>query len=243
MHDLSAARSIVILTGAGISAASGLATFRDRDGIWAKYDYREVATPEGFARNPDRVQQFYNFRRREALKAEPNPAHSALARLDREWKGDFLLVTQNVDGLHERAGSRRLLHMHGELNSALCLECGRRHAWTSDIELDTVCPACSRAGGMRPDIVWFGEIPYHMDEIGTALDRADLFLSIGTSGTVYPAAGFAEMARHAGARAIEINLEASGRGSIFDECITGQAVETVPAFVDRLLAAGPIKRD
>lgn len=231
--------SIVVLTGAGISAASGLDTFRDKGGIWARYDYRDVATPEGYARDPARVHEFYNMRRRKAASAVANAAHLALARLEREWPGIFLLVTQNVDGLHEAAGSRKLLHMHGRLNAALCSLCGSRHDWTGDMDLASACPACNEVGFLRPDIVWFGEMPYHMPEIEAALIEADLFVSIGTSGTVYPAAGFAQRARTYGARTVELNLQASTPGTgTFDESIEGEAIDTVPTFVDRLLGSG-----
>ena len=228
-------RNIVILTGAGISAESGLDTFRDPDGIWAKYDYRRVATPEGFAADPDLVHEFYNMRRREAAKCAPNPAHAALARLQREWPGGFLLVTQNIDGLHEGAGSTDVLHMHGTLSGGLCAACGARFPGPAEMITASVCPACAEAGSVRPDVVWFGEMPYGMDEISDALAMADLFVSIGTSGTVYPAAGFVRLAKEAGAWTVELNLEASG--AHFDTIIEGRASETVPAFVERLLAA------
>ncbi|MCX8998070.1 NAD-dependent deacylase [Rhizobiaceae bacterium BDR2-2] len=227
-------RNIVILTGAGISAESGLDTFRDPDGIWARYDYRRVATPEGFAENPALVHEFYNMRRRETAARAPNAAHLALARLEREWPGGFLLVTQNIDSLHEKAGSSRLRHMHGTLDGALCAGCGARFAQDGDMGTDTVCPSCMQAGQVRPDVVWFGEMPYFMEEIFDALSSADLFISIGTSGTVYPAAGFVREAREAGAWTVELNLEASG--GFFDSVIEGRATETVPDFVDRLLA-------
>jgi NAD-dependent deacetylase len=225
---------IVILTGAGVSADSGVSTFRDKDGIWAKYDVSEVATPAGFARNPLLVHEFYNMRRRDHARVKPNPAHVALARLEQAHPG-MLLVTQNVDALHEAAGSRKLIHMHGELLSALCARCGARHAWHDDMGLETVCPACRRAGGMRPDVVWFGEMPYRMDEIDAALARCDLFVSIGTSGNVYPASGFVAQARAHGARTVELNLEPSSGISHFDEAIHGRASEIVPPFVDALL--------
>jgi NAD-dependent deacetylase len=230
--------SIVVLTGAGVSAASGLSTFRDKTGIWAKYDYREVATPQGFARNPSKVHEFYNLRRRDAAACLPNPAHIALAALEAQWRGKFLLVTQNVDGLHEAAGSTKLLHMHGQLSMVLCTECGAQHQWKEDLTVSTICPACSRIGRLRPDIVWFGEMPYHVDKIENALQRADLFVSIGTSGTVYPAAGFALQAKMAGVQTIELNLERSSPDSdIFDDCVEGPAEQTLPIFVERLLAA------
>ncbi|WP_378943899.1 NAD-dependent deacylase [Mesorhizobium sp. ANAO-SY3R2] len=227
--------SIVILTGAGISAESGVDTFRDRDGIWSKFDYRDVATPEGFARNPALVHDFYNARRSGLDTVAPNAAHVALARLEREFEGKLLLVTQNIDDLHERAGSQRPVHMHGELAKALCARCGARHAWRDSMSCASSCPTCEAVGHVRPDVVWFGEMPYHMEEIGEALDGCDLFVSIGTSGNVYPAAGFVEEARHAGARTAELNLEPSEGYSLFDEAIHGRATEVVPAFVERLL--------
>ncbi len=226
---------IVVLTGAGLSAESGLSTFRDKDGIWSKHDYREVATPEGFERNPLKVLDFYNQRRRALKDVKPNAAHLALARLEREHKGELVIVTQNIDPLHEAAGSKNLIHMHGELLKALCARCGARCAWEQDIGIDTPCPACGKTGGMRPDVVWFGEVPYHMQEITEALLLADLFISIGTSGNVYPAAGFVAEARAHGAHTVELNLEPSEGASLFDEKIHGRATEIVPAYVEKLL--------
>ena len=226
---------IVVLTGAGLSAESGLGTFRDKDGLWTKYDLSEVATPEGFARNPKLVLDFYNMRRQGLLEAEHNAAHQAVAKLERAHGADVLVVTQNIDNLHEAAGSTNLIHMHGELLKALCAICGARHPWREDIAVDTPCPACAEIGGMRPDVVWFGEMPYQMDAIYNALAAADLFISIGTSGTVYPAAGFVTEAQAAGARTVELNLEPSEGASLFAEKIHGPATEVVPAFVDRLL--------
>lgn len=228
--------NIVVLTGAGLSAESGLATFRDQGGIWAQYDYREVATPEGYARNPALVLDFYNQRRRQNAGIEPNAAHFALARLEAEHPGDVLIVTQNIDPLHEAAGSRNLIHMHGEIAKALCADCGARAAWgLADITLESECPACGGAGRMRPDVVWFGEMPYQMERIDEAVQGCDLFLSIGTSGTVYPAAGFAAEARRVGAYVAELNLEPSQGASLFHEAIQGRATEIVPAYVERLL--------
>ena len=205
---MAAYERIVVLTGAGLSAESGIATFRDKGGIWSKYDVREVATPEGYARNPLLVHEFYNMRRRDHALAKPNAAHFALARLEREHPG-VTIVTQNVDGLQEAVRATKLIHMHGELLAALCARCDARHRWTEDLAIETVCPACSRDGGMRPDVVWFGEMPYLMDEIGEALAACDLFISIGTSGNVYPASGFVAEARANGARTVELNLEPS----------------------------------
>lgn len=232
-------RNIVILTGAGVSAESGLSTFRDAGGVWAKYDYREVATPEGFARNPTLVHQFYNHRRAEAQKVQPNAAHLALAELERcysERGGGVLLVTQNVDGLHEAAGSKNLIHMHGELLRYLCARCGASGPWLQDMSVHVACPACGRTGGVRPDVVWFGEMPYHMERIAAALSEADLFISIGASGNVYPAAGFVAEAYAAGAHTVELNLEPSEGARLFAEVVNGPATEIVPAFVRGLLA-------
>ena len=228
--------SIVILTGAGISVESGVASFRDRNGIWAKHDWRDYATPEGYAHHPARVLNFYNKRRRALADVQPNVAHEALVRLEKSFEGEFLLVTQNVDNLHEAAGSRKLLHMHGELNSALCGACGMRTAWHADMTINSQCFSCQTVGRIRPDIVWFGEMPYQMDTIYRALARADLFIAIGTSGNVYPAADFVNEARIAGARTVELNLEPTGYTSAFAEQIAGPATEIVPAFVDSLLA-------
>lgn len=227
---------IVVLTGAGLSAESGLSTFRDKDGIWAKYDYREVATPQGFARNPELVHDFYNQRRRTLAGVKPNAAHMALARLEREHKGTVVVVTQNIDALHEAAGTKTLIHMHGELLKALCAACGARHAWAEDLGADTVCPQCGAAGRMRPDVVWFGEMPYEMERIAEHLSAADLFLSIGTSGNVYPAAGFVAQARAHGAHTVELNLEPSDGASLFTEAIHGPATQIVPAYVAKLLS-------
>jgi NAD-dependent deacetylase len=229
-------RNIVILTGAGISAESGLATFRGPDGLWEGHRVEDVATPGAFARDPALVHAFYDARRARLRGAEPNAAHRALARLDSAWPGDLLIVTQNVDDLHERAGARRLLHMHGELNSAWCRSCDARMGWTEPMGHGPACPRCGVAGKLRPDIVWFGEMPYEMDRIDRALMHADLFVSIGTSGNVYPAAGFVETARYCGARTLEMNLEPSLGSSIFDESRTGKAGALVPEWVDEMLA-------
>ncbi|CAM5569843.1 NAD-dependent deacylase [Mycolicibacterium aubagnense] len=230
-------KSIVILTGAGVSAESGVDTFRDKDGIWSKVDYRDVATPEGFIRDAARVHEFYNQRRRGMANVEPNAAHAALARLERAFSGSVLLITQNIDDLHERAGSTNLIHMHGELGKALCQACEQRSPWPKDMSALSQCPACGAVGYLRPDVVWFGEMPYQMDRIYAALADCDLFVSIGTSGNVYPAAGFVEEARLNGAHTIELNLEPSDGHSSFNEAILGKATDIVPAFVDRMLAA------
>lgn len=240
--------SIVILTGAGISKESGLSTFRDPDGIWATVRIEDVATPDAFLRDPARVHAFYNARRRRLRDGgiAPNAAHAALARLEAEWPGEVLLVTQNIDDLHERAGSRNLVHMHGELLKARCTACGDVGARVEDLSPQDACPACGAPGGLRPHVVWFGEMPLRMDAIDGALGRCGLFVSIGTSGNVYPAAGFVEVARvGAGAHAVELNLEPSEGASLFAEKIYGPATRIVPAFVERLLAgvAGEAKRN
>ena len=222
---------IVILTGAGVSAESGLGTFRDEGGLWSQYDLEDVATPEGFVRDPALVQEFYNARRANCIGAKPNAAHVALARLDDR----AVMVTQNIDDLHERGGSRDVVHMHGELMRALCAACSHRWDAPAEIRTGTPCPACG-ATAVRPDVVWFGEMPYHMDRIEAAIAVCDLFVAIGTSGNVYPAAGFVEWARMAGARTVEINLNPSDVAGAFDEVILGPATETVPAWVDGLLA-------
>ena len=234
-------QSIVILTGAGISKESGLETFRDPDGIWARVSIDEVATPEAFARDPERVHGFYNARRRGLIGAEvaPNAAHEALARLERDWPGEVLLVTQNIDDLHERAGSRNLIHMHGEILKARCEACGAVVPWAEDLAVSTPCPTCGQAGAMRVHVVWFGEMPFEMERIYEALARCGLFLSIGTSGSVYPAAGFVQEARMTGrAHTVELNLEPSEGVSLFHEARHGPASALVPAFVEEILTLG-----
>jgi len=227
---------IVILTGAGLSAESGLSTFRDKDGIWAKHRIEDVATPEAFARDPGRVLEFYNVRRSGAVGVKPNAAHMALAHLEAEYPGSVTTVTQNIDPLHEMAGTKNLIHMHGEIMKAFCLHCEIRTPWHDDLTTDLVCQSCRKSGGMRPDVVWFGEMPYRMDEVFAALNACDLFVSIGTSGNVYPAAGFVAEARANGAHTIELNLEPSAGISMFAEAIHGKATEVVPAYVERLLS-------
>jgi NAD-dependent deacetylase len=231
---------ILILTGAGISRESGLATFRDRDGIWARHRIEDVATPEAFLRNPAAVHDFYNARRRGLTDPaiQPNAAHLALAELERSWPGGVLLVTQNIDDLHERAGSQHLIHMHGELLKRRCAECGDVQPCHDDLSAALACPACASLGSLRPHVVWFGEMPLMMDRIFRALSEADLFISIGTSGTVYPAAGFVTEARAAGAHTVELNLEPSEGSSLFNDALHGPATEIVPAYVRRLLEAG-----
>ena len=232
---------IVVLTGAGISKESGLATFRDADGIWAKHRIEDVATPEAYARDPERVLEFYNARRRGAVSdnVTPNAAHRALARLESEWPGPVTVVTQNIDDLHERAGTQNLIHMHGELLKARCTACSDVHDWRGDITLADACSTCGALGTLRPNVVWFGEMPMQMDEIGDLLAACSLFLSIGTSGNVYPAAGFVQQVRMFGrAQTVELNLEPSEGATMFAKTIHGPATEIVPAFVDDLLAAG-----
>ncbi len=226
---------IVILTGAGVSAESGLGTFRDKDGLWTKYDLRDVATPEGFAKNPKFVLDFYAARRGNSAGAEPNAAHFALAKLEAEHKGEVLLVTQNIDNLHERAGSQNLLHMHGIMDGDLCNNCGHRQSPATTLSVESICPACTSKGTLRPDVVWFGEMPYHMERIEEALSQCDMFVSIGTSGEVYPAAGFVALAREVGAHTVELNLEPSSGDYMFSEKHYGPASEVVPQWVARLL--------
>ena len=225
---------IVVLTGAGISAESGLGTFRDKDGLWTQYDLNEVATPEGFARNPVLVTEFYNARRANCAAAEPNAAHRALARLEAALPGQVLVVTQNVDDLHQRAGSKNVIQMHGALMSALCAACGHRWPAPPVMAPDDPCPACGRPH-TRPDVVWFGEMPYHMEAIAEAVARCEIFAAIGTSGQVWPAAGFAAEARRAGAECVELNLERSEISRVFQTRRYGPATEIVPAWVDSLL--------
>jgi NAD-dependent deacetylase len=228
-------KNIVILTGAGISADSGLSTFRDQDGIWSKYDIDDVATPEAFERNPHLVHEFYNARRAGLIGTKPNAAHRALSRLENEHPGTVLIVTQNVDNLHEKTGSQNLIHMHGELAKIRCQSCGLITKWGTDLEADINCPTCAEPGGLRPHIVWFGEMPHQMTEIGEAIGACDLFLSIGTSGNVYPAAGFVMEARNAHAHTVELNLEPSEGESYFHEKIYGPASEVVSRYIDTLL--------
>ena len=229
--------NIVVLTGAGISADSGIQTFRGADGLWCGHRVEDVATPEAFRRNPDLVQEFYNMRRRQLLEPEikPNPAHLALAELERKWHGRCLLVTQNIDDLHDRAGNRKLIHMHGELLKVFCTSCTQKQECHTDIDRQSACTACKMRGTLRPDIVWFGEMPYRMDEIFDSLTDCDLFLSIGTSGNVYPAAGFVAQATMNGAYTVELNLEPSLTAGAFHEHLVGRAAQTVPNFVKKLL--------
>jgi NAD-dependent deacetylase len=228
--------AIVVLTGAGVSADSGVATFRAADGLWEGQRVEDVATPEAFRRDPSLVHEFYDARRAKLDTVEPNAAHRALARLEAEWSGPFLLVTQNVDDLHERAGSKRLIHMHGELRKGWCIACDERFAWSAAMGMNAMCPMCAVQGQVRPDIVWFGEMPYAMDRIEEALRACDVFVSIGTSGAVYPAAGFVQTARYVGAHCVELNLDPSQGSFFFHDIRLGRAAEIVPAWVHELLA-------
>ncbi len=229
--------STVVLTGAGISAESGIKTFRASDGLWENHPVEEVATPEGFAANPQLVYEFYNQRRRQLLSDEikPNAAHSYLAKFEHEFAGEFLLVTQNVDNLHERAGSKKLLHMHGELLKMRCLNSQLVFDIAEDFTFDTHCRCCRSPGNLRPHIVWFGEMPFHMNRINQALESCDLFVAIGTSGNVYPASGFYQTAKIRRAHTVELNLENTGSGC--DQRVAGKASETVPAYFEKLLAS------
>ena len=228
-------RSIVVLTGAGISAESGIETFRAAEGLWANHHVDDVATLEGFTRNPQLVYEFYNQRRRQLLTPEisPNAAHSALAKFEHEFGGEFLLVTQNVDNLHERAGSENLIHMHGELMKMSCLNSKLIFNVSEDFDYDTQCRCCRSAGNLRPHVVWFGEMPLQMNRINRALENCDMFVAIGTSGNVYPASGFYQTAKIRKASTVELNLERTG--SSFDQHICGPATESVPQFFKNLL--------
>ncbi len=228
--------NIVILTGAGISAESGVNTFRDRNGIWSRVRLEDVATPEAFAAHPGRVQKFYNQRRAQLPSVKPNPAHHALVRLEQSHAGSVTIVTQNVDDLHERAGSQNIIHMHGELNRSLCAACGASAPHRGDLSIDSECASCGAIGRLRPDIVWFGEMPYQMDRIYDLLRDCDLFLSVGTSGNVYPAAQFVQEADRHGAHTVEINLEPSLGVSDFADTRHGKAGTLLPTFVDEVLS-------
>ncbi|MEM6910699.1 MAG: Sir2 family NAD+-dependent deacetylase [Verrucomicrobiota bacterium] len=229
---------MVVLTGAGISAESGLATFRDAEGLWENHRIEDVATPEAFVRRPELVQRFYNARRHQLVHGDiqPNAAHRALVRLEKEWEGEFLLVTQNIDDLHERAGSQNLIHLHGELRKVRCLACGFLVPWDEEIVVGSRCPGCGESDSLRPHVVWFGEMPLELDRIGAALSRCDLFLAIGTSGHVYPAAGFVESARYqGGARCIEFNLSATEISDAFHEHHLGRSGDLLPGWVENFL--------
>ena len=229
--------NVVVLTGAGISAESGLKTFRASDGLWEEHRIEDVATPEGFIRDPALVHRFYNVRRRSIAEATPNAAHIALAEFEArqgDAGGTFLLVTQNIDDLHERAGSRKIIHMHGDAHKMFCLACDNKFAITDDLSCESLCVACGVSGKLRPDIVWFGEMPYQMETIINALSRCALFVSIGTSGNVHPAAGFVRQAKAAGAKCVELNLEKSAGSDYFDRGIYGLASQIVGDFFMRM---------
>ncbi|AWF82832.1 NAD-dependent protein deacylase [Microbulbifer sp. A4B17] len=230
-------QKIVVLTGAGISAESGIGTFRGANGLWENYRLEDVATPEAFDRDPALVHRFYNERRQQLLSADikPNPAHLALAELEQKFQGEYLLVTQNIDNLHERAGSEQLIHMHGELLKARCSLSNELFSLNSDLSMADICDCCQQAGTLRPHVVWFGEMPLEMDTIYEALSECDLFISIGTSGNVYPAAGFVECANQAGAQTIELNLERSSIGDAFKEHRHGPASQVVDRFVKEII--------
>lgn len=228
------AEKIVILTGAGLSAESGLGTFRDEGGLWSQHRVEDVATPEGFARDPSLVHDFYNTRRQHAESATPNAAHHALARLQKDWPGEVVIVTQNVDGLHEKAGAEAL-HMHGTLAGALCAACDHRWEAPSEMHPGLACPACDRPAA-RPDVVWFGEMPYHMEEIADHLHECAIFAAVGTSGQVYPAAGFVVEAAMAGAETVELNLERTEVSRAFDRHHIGPATQVVPEWIEGLLS-------
>ena len=237
--DLDRINSIVVLTGAGISAESGIRTFRAADGLWEDHRVEDVATPEAFERNPELVQRFYNERRKPILNGEvtANPAHQALAELEKKFEGNFLLVTQNIDNLHEQGGSKNILHMHGEILKMRCKLTDQVFDCADEINTSDICPCCSSQGTLRPHIVWFGEMPIGMEHIYSVLASCDLFISIGTSGNVYPAAGFVQIANQAGAKTLEINLEESEVASNFDEAIYGKAGEILPEWVGEFLAS------
>jgi len=227
---------MVILTGAGVSVESGLGSFRDKDGLWTRYDLSAVATPEGFAADPHLVWDFYSARRENLIAARPNAAHAALGRLQQAMGERLLLVTQNVDDLHEQGGAAAVTHMHGELLQTRCADCGHRFPDRAAFSAERRCPACGVAGRLRPDVVWFGEMPFELERIYAALAQADLFVAIGTSGAVYPAAGFVEAALEVGARTMELNLEPSDNAHLFAQRRYGPASAIVPAWVEELLA-------
>ncbi len=228
-------QNIVILTGAGISAESGLATFRASNGLWNNHRVEDVATVEAFERNPAYVHEFYNELKKELVKAQPNPAHFAITRLQREYDAEISIVTQNVDTLHEKAGSKNICHIHGQINQALCLNCGHILETFGDVDTETVCPHCKIVGMMKPNIVFFGENLLCMDKVDRLLSGCDLFLSVGTSGVVFPAASFVQIAKYNGAQTYEFNLEPTSNNFYFDRHIFGPAGTTLPAFVDELL--------
>ena len=227
--------SIVILTGAGISAESGLGTFRDKGGVWSKYPLEKLATPQGFQDDPEFVYAFYNMRREKMRDAVPNAAHFALAALAQNYDGDVTIITQNIDNLHEKAGAPNVIHMHGESLRYWCVTCGYKQAWDQPFDAVTACAACAKTGGLRPDVVWFGEMPYHMSVIESALRNSALFVSIGTSGNVYPASGFVRLAKQSGAETLELNLEPSEGAQYFDRSQNGLASQIVPEWVKSII--------
>ena len=229
-------KSIVVLTGAGISAESGLATFRSSNGLWNNHRVEDVATIEAFQRNPEFVHDFYNQMKPELLAAKPNPAHLALTKLQNNYPAPVSIITQNVDTLHEKAQSRNIYHIHGQINQAVCLNCGHVLETWNDVTTETVCPQCSVAGMMKPNIVFFGENLLYMDKVERLLASCDLFLSIGTSGVVFPAAAFVQTAKLYGAETYEFNLEKTSNNFYFDHHIFGKAGDILPPFVDELLA-------
>ncbi len=228
-----AKKSIVISTGAGISAESGIKTFRDQNGLWENHKIEEVATPEGFFKNPELVHHFYNMRRAQLKKVEPNAAHRALAELEKNWSGDVFLITQNVDDLHARAGSKKMVAIHGELKKARCVACLGRFIWQEDLSAESVCPGCQKKNCLRPDIVWFGELPYFMDQAYDRISECELFIAVGTSGNVHPAAAFSQHATNA--HKIEVNLQPSMVAHSFDDVILGPATEKIPELVNAIL--------
>ncbi|MFH1728705.1 MAG: NAD-dependent deacylase [Pseudomonadota bacterium] len=222
---------MVVLTGAGISAESGIKTFRDNNGLWETHRVEEVATPEAFQKNEELVYRFYNLRRTQLLTCEPNEGHKALVEIEAMLGDDYFLITQNVDDLHERAGSKRLVHMHGEILKARCTVCEKVYDWKEDLDHTHKCVSCQNK--LRPHIVWFGEMPFYMNEIYKLIQSCNLFVSIGTSGAVYPAAGFYQLAKQNNAFTVELNVEATG--GMFDEVILGKASEAVEVLKDALL--------
>lgn len=227
--------NIVVLTGAGVSAESGINTFRAADGLWENHHIEDVATSEGFIKDPQQVQRFYNERRQQLLNGiKPNAAHNSLATFEKEFSGHFTLVTQNIDNLHERAGSQKVLHMHGELLRIRCSITGKLFECRHDISIEEHCDCCEMSGTLRPHVVWFGEIPLHLEDIYQALEECDIFIAIGTSGNVYPAAGFFQVAQQAGALSVELNLDPSSNAKDFDLGLYGPATKILPLFFDHL---------
>ena len=231
-------KNIVILTGAGISAESGLATFRSTNGLWNNHKVEDVATVEAFFKNPDYVHQFYNEMRPELYNAKPNAAHLAITKLQQEYPAQISVVTQNVDTLHEKAGSKNIYHIHGQINQIVCLNCGHVFETWGDVSAEDKCEHCAIMGMLKPNIVFFGENLLCMDKVDKLLQTCDLFLSIGTSGVVYPAAGFVQIAKMFGADTFEFNMEETSNNRLFDEHIYGPAGKTLPQFIDELIKKG-----